>query len=156
MPKASITGTANRNIIVVPCIVKIWLYRSGERNEFSGRDELNPHQHGEDAGQGEKPERRHDLAPADRLVIDVRQPADEPARIAPRALEVECARDLAAMRRLQVRGSHLQGLQVGEAALEIGGREPVRRHAVARLEVLRVRNPPGEVAASVWQPSRRR
>ena len=31
------TGTANRNIIVVPCMVKIWLYRSGPRNVFSGR-----------------------------------------------------------------------------------------------------------------------
>ena len=37
MPIASITGTANRNIIVVPCIVKIWLYRSGPMMLFCGR-----------------------------------------------------------------------------------------------------------------------
>ena len=30
-------GTANRNIIVVPCIVKIWLYRSGPMRRLSGR-----------------------------------------------------------------------------------------------------------------------
>ena len=30
-------GTAKRNIIVVPCTVKIWLYRSGPRKVFSGR-----------------------------------------------------------------------------------------------------------------------
>ena len=29
-------GTAKRNIIVLPCIVKIWLYRSGLRNVLSG------------------------------------------------------------------------------------------------------------------------
>jgi len=37
-PTASITGTANRNIIVLPCMVKIWLYRSGPINRFSGRE----------------------------------------------------------------------------------------------------------------------
>jgi len=35
-PIASITGTANRNIIVRPWVVKIWLYLSGPRNVFSG------------------------------------------------------------------------------------------------------------------------
>src|SRR5438477_551630 len=34
---ACITGTANRNIIVVPCIVKIWLYRSRPTRPVSGR-----------------------------------------------------------------------------------------------------------------------
>ena len=30
-------GTAKRNIIVVPCMVKIWLYMSGPIRLFSGR-----------------------------------------------------------------------------------------------------------------------
>ena len=38
MPIAVIIGTAKRNIIVDPCIVKIWLYRSGPMSVFSGRE----------------------------------------------------------------------------------------------------------------------
>jgi hypothetical protein len=37
MPIAVMIGTAKRNIIVVPCIVKSWLYRSGPTSVFSGR-----------------------------------------------------------------------------------------------------------------------
>ena len=33
----SIIGTANRNIIVVPWVVKIWLYLSGLRKLLFGR-----------------------------------------------------------------------------------------------------------------------
>ena len=36
MAIASMMGTANRNIIVVPCMLKIWLYRSASMNGFSG------------------------------------------------------------------------------------------------------------------------
>lgn len=35
-PIASTAGTANRNIITVPCIVNSWLYRSGPISVFSG------------------------------------------------------------------------------------------------------------------------
>ena len=37
-PIPTMTGTANRNIIVVPCMVKIWLYLSGPTSVFSGRE----------------------------------------------------------------------------------------------------------------------
>lgn len=33
---ASTTGTANRNIITVPCIVKIWLYACADNQPLSG------------------------------------------------------------------------------------------------------------------------
>ena len=36
MPIASTAGTANRNIIVVPCIVNSWLYSDGPTSVFSG------------------------------------------------------------------------------------------------------------------------
>jgi hypothetical protein len=35
-PMPSMTGTANRNIMATPCVVKIWLYRSGPRNVLPG------------------------------------------------------------------------------------------------------------------------
>ncbi len=35
-PIASTAGTANRNIIIVPCIVNSWLYKLGETKSFSG------------------------------------------------------------------------------------------------------------------------
>ena len=44
MPIASTTGTANRNIIVVPCMVKIWLYRSGFEERVVGPRQLDAHQ----------------------------------------------------------------------------------------------------------------
>lgn len=34
----SITGTANRNIIVVPCVVNAWLYVSGPSTVLPGRE----------------------------------------------------------------------------------------------------------------------
>jgi len=34
---AVMMGTANRNIIVTPCMVKNWLYASGPSTWFSGR-----------------------------------------------------------------------------------------------------------------------
>ena len=34
---SNIMGTAKRNIMVLPCMVKIWLYLSGPRKRFSGR-----------------------------------------------------------------------------------------------------------------------
>ena len=37
-PKPIITGTANRNIIVEPCMLKISLYRFGPSTVFCGRD----------------------------------------------------------------------------------------------------------------------
>ena len=36
-PSAIITGTAKRNIIVVPCMLNTWLYRSGPSSVFPGR-----------------------------------------------------------------------------------------------------------------------
>jgi hypothetical protein len=36
-PTASMIGTANRNIMFVPCTVKSWLYWSGPTTPFSGR-----------------------------------------------------------------------------------------------------------------------
>jgi hypothetical protein len=36
MPIASTAGTAKRNIMIVPCIVKSWLYVSGRRRSFAG------------------------------------------------------------------------------------------------------------------------
>ena len=45
----------------------------------------------------------------------------------------------------------LQRLQVGEQRLQVVGREPGRRHAVAGLDALRIGDPAGEVAARVRQ-----
>ena len=36
MANASPIGTANRNIITVPCMVKTWLYVAAIRNVLSG------------------------------------------------------------------------------------------------------------------------
>src|SRR5207248_5922421 len=49
---------------------------------------LQPHQAGEHAGRQKKAERRDDVSPADRLVIDGRQPAVEAGIVGPHALEL--------------------------------------------------------------------
>jgi hypothetical protein len=62
--------------------VKIWLYLSGPSSVFPGRSELRPHERRFDAAGDEHEERRDDVAPADRLVIDGRQPAPQPGFVA--------------------------------------------------------------------------
>ena len=56
-PIAFMIGTAKRNIIVVPCVVKSWLYRSGPRSVFSGRASCSAHQRRLDAAGDEHEER---------------------------------------------------------------------------------------------------
>ena len=84
MPIPSITGTAKRNIIVVPCTVKIWLYRPGRKESIVGLRELQPHQQRFDAANQQKDERGDDVAQADFLMVDCRQPAQEARLGAPR------------------------------------------------------------------------
>ena len=76
--------------MVVPCIVKSWLYRSGPTSVLSGRASCSPHPQGQDAAGEEEAERRDEKAARDRLVVDGAEPAEEAGRITPGV--VQCTR----------------------------------------------------------------
>ena len=84
----SIIGTANRNIIVVPCTLKIWLYLSRTEKRVVGLRELQAHQQRFDAAGQQKHERGDDVPHPDGLVRGDREPAEEARLMLPRALEL--------------------------------------------------------------------
>ena len=84
----SITGTAKRNIMVVPCMVKIWLYYRVRGTCYRAR-QLHTHQQRFHAAGQQEEEGGHDVAHADGLMGGDREPAEESrgmrARCAPAA-----------------------------------------------------------------------
>ena len=100
MPIAVIIGTANRNIIVVPCIVKSWLYRSGPIERVLRPRELHAHQRRFDSAGDEHQKRGDDVPLADRLVS--RPTVSQPQKPGGRATS---HRARASRRRLAVRSA---------------------------------------------------
>ena len=103
-----------------------------------GPRQLQAHQRREHAAEQEEGERGDEIAPADRLVIDVREPADEPARIRPRALEH--VRIVAGVRKLAV-ARHRSVSRYATSACRSSAGQRIRRHLIARLDRLRIADP---------------
>ena len=117
----------------------------------------------EHAAEREEDQRGDDVAAADLLVVDGREPADDPGRAAPgaleprlelRALELRAvARDLLALageplvfRSDRARARSFERLEISDDGVQLVGLEPDRRHLVAGLDRLRVGDPAVEIA----------
>ena len=150
----SITGTANRNIIVVPCMVKIWLYWSGPRNVLSGMRELQPHQQRFDAADQQEDECGDDVAHPDRLVRGHGKPAEQARRVPPCSLErvaacsTSMSRDLRERRHCRLSRYSISGCMSSDFSGD-------RRHVIPGLDVLRIGDPACEVSFVVRQRSGR-
>ena len=108
---ASTAGTANRNIIIVPCIVKSWLYSDGPTSVLSGTASWMRMTSARNPGQHEEQERGRDVEHADVGVVDDGQ-QPQARRRAPGAAQLlaahaaAAATDWAATRRALRRPAH--------------------------------------------------
>ena len=98
-----------------------------------------------DARRDEEDGRGDEVADADALVVDGREPRDEPPSAPPTS----------ARSRSDVGVAITAGSPGRRGAPELSAREVGARHLVAGLEVLRVEDPAGEVARRVRQRGRR-
>src|SRR4051794_2474085 len=162
----SITGTAKRNIIVVPCVVKSWLYRSGSRTAFLG-----PASCTRMSSARIPPSRKNTKAvrmnrrPMSLWSVDVSQPTNPGRRPQVRSrasISATSAADAAAappesgpfpapLRRATDASGLFQALQVIEQRVHVPGPDRVHRHADARLDPLRVDDPARQVPPRVRQ-----
>src|SRR5947209_1170953 len=186
MAKPSMMGTAKRNIIVLPCMVKIWLYRSGLRTWFSGREScrrISP------ASSPPRMKKQNAVTmyriPISLWPVSVSQPSrpfagaqvfssmarsvaksgDSTVRSVTAALptNAECRMQNADGLSAQFCILHsafcisFQRLQIRQQILQLPPRGLIRRHHGSRLERRRVGDPAGQVAARVAErPTRER
>ena len=71
----------------MPCVEKNWLYSAGVSKRQIRTGKLQPHDQRLDSAQGQKGERRDDVANADLFVIDGGEEALDAGRCLPQALQ---------------------------------------------------------------------